>query len=102
MTDTEPTLQDQIDELFQEAQAGTELVQDLAHDCLTHYRRDCRGILEWYRAEGRSQAAQGMTSALLRQRVDEQMQEARQRLYQRLKALLGWATEKQGGTGDPA
>lgn len=84
---------DEITELLRQAQASDPAVAEFAWIWLEVFRRDIQGVLRLHRQEGRGAALRGEDPEPVRQRTEERLEEARQRLVGRLRRLMGWARE---------
>jgi hypothetical protein len=89
-------IQDEIHSLLQEAEAGTDAVKELALDCLKQFRKECGIVLEWYQKDVAHELLEtGAVNYDERARErDQRLEEARNRLRERLGKLLRTAEEK--------
>lgn len=88
------SIRPEIKGLLDQAQKGSETIQELAFDCLKQFREDCAAALQWQREDGRQLVLQGEDPHVVRQQTEYKVTEARQHLKERLKNLLRTAAEK--------
>src|SRR5204863_5889375 len=88
MPPEEPLIQSEIHALLRQAEQGSETVRDLASSCLANFRKECQLALEWQKTEGRERVRSGEEPEVIREETEERVDEARQRLKNRLEGLL--------------
>lgn len=83
-----------VQSLLNRAEQIDDMVRELAHVCVSQFESECAPILEAHQKEGMALVFKGRNPDKATRKTLARIQKARQKLKERLEALLRWAESR--------